>query len=109
MARGTRREQIQVISLADLTLSDRPNVMEVWIEFGGRLLFGDRRSVVKSEIRMKWKWAFTEEGMPSDAFTHGPAGPGPRGPKKILNLGGPSKFLENLRILPCGVASIERS
>ena len=33
--RGTRREEIQVISLADLTMSDRPNVMEVWIEIGG--------------------------------------------------------------------------
>ena len=33
--RGTRREEIQVILLADLTMSDRPNVMEVWIVFGG--------------------------------------------------------------------------
>ena len=73
--RGTRREEIQVISLADLTMSDCPNVMEVWIdfgmdglnsggwiEFGRRLLFGDRRSVAKSEIRMKWKWALTYGG-----------------------------------------------
>ena len=56
---GMRHEQIQVISLADLTMSDRPNFMEVWIEFGGRSLFRDRRSVAKSEILMKWKWALS--------------------------------------------------
>ena len=33
--------------------------MEVWIEIGGRLPFGDRQSVAKSEIRMKWKWTFS--------------------------------------------------
>ena len=32
--------------------------------------------------------------MPSDAFTHGPTGPGPRGPLKILKLGGPEQNIE---------------
>ena len=32
----------------------------------------------------------------SDAFTHGPTGPGPRGPLKILKLGGPVQKFEKL-------------
>ena len=32
----------------------------------------------------------------SDAFTHGPTGPGPRGPLKILKLGGPEQKFEKL-------------
>ena len=32
----------------------------------------------------------------SDAFTHGPTGPGPRGPLGILDLGGPEQILKSL-------------
>ena len=34
------------------------------------------------------------EATDSDAFTHGPTGPGPRGPLKILQLGGPEQKFE---------------
>jgi len=30
-----------------------------------------------------------------DALTHGPTGPGPRGPLKFLDLGAPSKISKN--------------
>ena len=32
--------------------------------------------------------------MLRDAFTHGPTGPGPRGPLKFLDLGGPEQNFE---------------
>ena len=32
----------------------------------------------------------------SDAFTHGPTGPGPRGPQKFSNFGGPQQNFGNL-------------
>ena len=40
----------------------------------------------------------------SDAFTHGPTGPGPRGLLKILKLGGPEQKFEK----PMNFANLEK-
>ena len=40
----------------------------------------------------------------SDAFTHGPTGPGPRGPLKILKLGGPEQKFEK----PMNFANLDK-
>ena len=40
----------------------------------------------------------------SDAFTHGPTGPGPRGPLRILKLGGPEQKFEK----PMNFANLDK-